>query len=549
MIKRSYVLKIVVGALIASIPLSGCRGVEKNHSEMSQNDVLENEVIDDTDVSKSSDADNVSGENVDFEVKYDNIKVANPNYEASVHDPSIIKANDEYYIFGSHLAAAKSQDLKHFEMIADGYSPRNPVWTDLATENLESGEFEYAGNKKSLIPTDDGKIHIWAPHVIYNKENQLYYMYYCTSSTWNASNLCYGTSKNVDGPYEWKGTLLYSGFYKDTIEATDVLEYVDMEYAQKHYFKNGGYNTDDCPNAIDPTAFYDADGRMWMVYGSWSGGMFILELDEKTGEVIHPKADETKRIDPYFGKQILGGGHHSIEGPYIIYDEDSDYYYLFVSYGGLNRDGGYQMRVFRSKTPDGDYVDMNGQWPDSKLDHSFFGLKLSGNYYLPSLKEAYMATGHNSAFVDDDGKMYVCYHSRFEHQGERHSPRVKQFFVNKDGWPCVLPYTTCGETISDEGYDLADVSGEYFAVNQGTDISKTIAQPFKLILQEDGTVLGEGVSGTWSNDEKSYYMDITLNDKKYSGVFCVQNDEAGSKVMTFSAVGSNESLWGVKYFE
>ena len=93
---------------------------------------------------------------------------------------------------------------------------------------------------------------------------------------------------------------------------------------------------------------------MWMVYGSWSGGIFLLEIDEKTGLVIHPKEDEKNGVDPYFGKRLLGGGHKSIEGPYILYDEESGYYYLFVSYGSLTREGGYQMRVFRSKTVDGE---------------------------------------------------------------------------------------------------------------------------------------------------------------------------------------------------
>ena len=53
----------------------------------------------------------------------------------------------------------------------------------------------------------------------------------------------------------------------------------------------------------------------------------------------------------------------SIEGPYIQYDSDSGYYYLYVSYGGLERTGGYQIRVFRSEAPDGPYVDMNGAAP------------------------------------------------------------------------------------------------------------------------------------------------------------------------------------------
>ena len=42
-------------------------------------------------------------------------------------------------------------------------------------------------------------------------------------------------------------------------------------------------------------------------------------------------------------------------------------------------------------------------------------------------------------------------------------------------------------------------------------------------------------------------MNITIDGKKYSGVFCQMKDEAGSDVMTFSAVGENKSVWGVKY--
>lgn len=31
--------------------------------------------------------------------------------EASVHDPSVIQADGMYYVFGSHLASAKTSDL------------------------------------------------------------------------------------------------------------------------------------------------------------------------------------------------------------------------------------------------------------------------------------------------------------------------------------------------------------------------------------------------------------------------------------------------------
>ncbi|MBQ2407748.1 MAG: family 43 glycosylhydrolase [Lachnospiraceae bacterium] len=40
--------------------------------------------------------------------------------------------------------------------------------------------------------------------------------------------------------------------------------------------------------------------------------------------------------------------------------EKDGYYYLFVSYGGLVADGGYQIRIFRSESITGPYVDQAG---------------------------------------------------------------------------------------------------------------------------------------------------------------------------------------------
>lgn len=481
-----------------------------------------------------------------LEVKYDGIATGTVNARVAVHDPSIIKADGKYYIFGSHMVGATTDNLRTWTRLGNGYTQTNTIYGNLFEEGLDV--FNYAGNGNSLIKTDDGGTHVWAPDPIYNKDTGLYYLYYCTTSTWNASNLCYGVSESVEGPYEWKGALIYSGFTEDTIGATDVYDYVSEEYAAENYLTLGGtYEFEKWPNAIDPSVFYDENDRLWMVYGSWSGGMFLLELDKMTGEVIHPEADPENNVDPYFGKKLMGGGHKSIEGPYILYDEVSGYYYLFVSYGGLTREGGYQIRVFRSETVDGEYVDMNGKRPDNNGNHSYYGLKLSGNYYLPSLKRAYMATGHNSAFVDDDGKKYIVYHTRFDDGTEGHSPRVKQFFVNEEGWPCMAPYATNGETISVTGYAKEQVVGEYYLINQGMEINAKIAEPVKVVLEEDGTLWGNDIEGTWEITEGTYYMHFTYGEKDYSGVFCEMLDEAGTKVMTFTAVGKNESVWAVKY--
>lgn len=467
---------------------------------------------------------------------------------SSVHDPSILQVGENYYIYGSHMASARSTDLTSWYRMSDGYNANNPIFGQIYSVYDEA--FAWAGAPSSFNPTDDaatGGEHVWAPDVIYNKTTGLYYMYYCTTSTWNTSNLCYGVSESPEGPFEWKGALIYSGFNKDTLDKTNVLDVVDEYTAKAKYLSGGGnYNYRIWPNAIDPTVFYDEDDRMWMVYGSWSGGIYLIELDPATGECIHPEEDEANNVDPYFGKLLLGGGHNSIEGPYILYA--GGYYYLFVSYGALNREGGYQIRVFRSETVDGNYVDMNDMTPYGG-GHAYYGLKMSGNYSLPSLHFSYMATGHNSAFQDaNTGKLYVVYHTRFDNGSEGHSPRVHQFFLNAEGWPCMLPYQTQGETISETGYETSEIVGRYFVINQGTKIDAEIATPTIFYLQSDGSVVGEKVSGSWTKTDGTYYMTITIDGETFSGVFCKMIDEGKTEVMTFSAVGQNESVWGVKYY-
>ncbi|MCR5167608.1 MAG: glycoside hydrolase family 43 protein [Oscillospiraceae bacterium] len=546
---RKIFLAATAALLFPAMLFTGCGSASVNNERdaASSSKITDSSTGTETDIITEKEIDRSA---YDFSTGFDGALSKTLSSGAAVHDPSILKCGDKYYIFGSHMAAAASDDLISWKPIANGYSKGNPVFGQIYSVYDEA--FAYAGSPRSLIPTDDadrGGEHVWAPDVIYNKAMGKYVMYYCTTSTWNASNLCYGISDSPEGPFEWQGALIYSGFDKDTIYSTDVLDHVDEDHAVTNYLKGPKYRYEDWPNAIDPNAFYDKDGRMWLVYGSWSGGIFLLEIDESTGKVIHPEADPENKVDAYYGKRLAGGGHMSMEAPYILWDETSGYYYLFVSYGGLNREGGYQIRVFRSTAPDGEYLDMNGKKPDKGLNHAYYGLKLSGNYMLPSLTKAYMATGHNSAFIDSDGKKYIVYHTRFDNGSEGHSPRVHQFIVNADGWPCMLPYQTQGETVSESGYPKEELAGRYYMIDQGTAINAEIAQPEIIYLNEDGTAVTEKSSGTWEVSDATYHMTIDLEDRTYTGVFCAMNDEAGTPVMTFSAVGFNESVWGVKYIE
>jgi len=63
----------------------------------------------------------------------------------SVHDPSIIEDNGHYYVFGSHLAAAQSDDLINWTPLsADYQNPTNNIIYGNLRENL-AGSFKWAG--------------------------------------------------------------------------------------------------------------------------------------------------------------------------------------------------------------------------------------------------------------------------------------------------------------------------------------------------------------------------------------------------------------------
>ena len=461
--------------------------------------------------------------------------------KASVHDPSVIKGEDgKYYIFGSHMAAAWTSDLREFTSFAAGVSELNPLFANLFTDYAA---FSYVGKN------EEGGYSVWAPDVIYNKAMKKYVMYFCTTSSYIKSNLCYATADQIQGPYTYQGTFLYSGFNADTIKETNVFDYVSEEKVSR-YFSNGGYNNQKWPNALDPSVFYDQEGRMWMVYGSWSGGMYILEIEEETGLPIHPETDAEQDLDAYFGQWLIGGAHKSVEAPYILYDEQSKYYYLFVSYGGLQAKGGYQIRLYRSKAPNGPYEDAAGK-DYSVYSHTNHGVKLMGNYNFPSLANAYMAPGHNSAMIDEDGKWFLVYHTRFANRGEAHEPRVHQMVMTEKGWPVALPFAYAGEESVQDAFREEEILGNYFIVNHMLDMSSTIHEPVLLHLEKDGIILdefGNPYEGSYSISKKGPYLSITLGKYQFDAVITPMEDELGNPVLTFSGVSENNmTLWGVKY--
>ena len=505
----------------------------------------------------------------------------------SVHDPSIVKDEEtgRYYIFGSHRAWAYSDDLMSWTTFSNNLSTQFrsileecTAWSELGTT---SGTYDVAGN-------------MWAPDVIWNESMGKYCMYLSVNGDNWCTSIALLTSDSLDGDWEYQGIVVYSGMNNATTEAdasqTDIYDVLG-EDADLSAYAATSYS---CINAIDPCVTYDENGDLYMVYGSWSAGIYMLKLDNETGFRDSSVTYTTERdvSDAYFGTKIAGGYYCSGEAPYIIYADG--YYYLFLSYAALEAVGGYQIRVYRSETIDGEYVDQNGVSAirDSyvEMKNTNYGVKLFGSYEMSGIDTVQVAQGHNSALVDDDGTIYLVYHTRFQSESgtnETHEVRVHQLFVNEDGWLVAAPYEYSGETLSEDGYSVDDVVGtydyiyheptSYYSVSStyqlgivgdadstsssGTATADTVVanrvatvsvkvslahegSP-KVTLNADGTITGD-YNGTWEFSDGANVV-MVIDDVEYKGVFLEQQDETDDRTMrmTFTILGDNVTVWGV----
>ncbi|WP_136518205.1 LamG-like jellyroll fold domain-containing protein [Cellulomonas telluris] len=454
--------------------------------------------------------------------------------DATVHDPSVVVADDEIWVFGSHLQVARTDDLMHWDQVAAGVTPDNPIFEDVTTELAET---------LAWAQTDT----LWAADVIQLADGR-YYMYYnaCRGDS-PRSAMGVAVADDVDGPYEDLGIILRSGHEEHEQPSDDGTPYD----ARIH------------PNVVDPDTFYDAEGDLWMVYGSYSGGIFILEMDEETGLPVPGQG---------YGKHLTGGNHSRIEAPNIMFDEGTGYYYLFLSFGGLDASGGYNMRVARSQNPDGPYVDAEGNpMSEVRSDPSLplfddasiepYGVKVMGNHLFQrevgdpgtGPGTGYVSPGHNSTYTDPEtGEHFLVFHSRFPGQGETHNVRVHEMRMNAQGWPVVAPHRYAGDAPAQpfagqggpDRFRVADVVGHYALVDHGKAISADVTRAVDVRLEANGRVTGDR-EGRWRLDGRDR-LRLEVDGATYEGTLLRQwQPDRQEWVVTFTVQSlAGVSLWG-----
>lgn len=458
-----------------------------------------------------------------------------------VHDPSIVKVDDTYYIFGSHLAAAKSTDLMTWTEVSSLSANNNvddsPLFDTYSSEISEGIEWtdNFAGN--------------WAANVIKAPNNKFWFYYnHCGQDNpdtadvvdevcWNRSYLGLAEADNIEGPYVDKGIFLRSG-YRDGELATYPIEGVDE------------YNPAIHPNVIDPTAYYDKDGNLWMVYGSYSGGIFVLAMDEETGM---PEAGQG------YGTKVAGGDFNAMEGPFVLYSPENEYYYLFWSNGGFDDAGGYNIRMARSTTPNGPFLDAEGNDVVNARVNNNMGVKLVGGFNFDSpLGEmasewGYRSPGHNSAIYDEAlGKYILVTHTRFpadqQPHENAHAVRVHEMWMNEDGWLVASPHRYA--PVNGDNYvDPLDIEGDYRLILHSNDTNTEEHQSVYISLAQSGgifqgTVSGD-YSGTYQINEDNSYITLNLDGTNYDGVIKWQwnNGDERLEPVISAMTATGEMAW------
>lgn len=496
----------------------------------------------------------------------------------SVHDPSIVwePVSQTYYIFGSHRASAKTTDMMNWTAFT---APWATATSTDATNSAALAEAVKWSKRGSTSYSVDGNM--WAPDVIWNKAMNKWSMYLSVNGDNWYSSIVLLTSDNIEGPYLYQGSVVMSGFHTGTsYKDTDLEKAIGTQASLPSRYAVGNKWGNRYPNCIDPCVFYDENGKLWMSYGSWSGGIWMLELDENTGlrdyTIDYPLtgSGDGITIDPYFGKKIAGGFYVSGEASYIEYI--GGYYYLFVTYGGLAaggvptdyNNGGYQMRVFRSENPDGPFIDSRNNSAvfssyllnfgpkenDNNRGENIFGAYTSwGNQAKGNLGER--SQGHNSIIAAEDGRTYLVYHTRFQNWGESHQVRVHQVFQSKNGWLVVAPFEYTGEEV--KSADIATtqqiatdrIPGKYKLLIHEYKLDhtkKAAAEPVDIELTTDGNITGK-YTGTWKVEAGTSYVTLKIGSTYYHGVMVEQTLEPSTtKAPAFTAVAATTgtTAWG-----
>jgi arabinan endo-1,5-alpha-L-arabinosidase len=296
-----------------------------------------------------------------------------------VHDPSIIKEGDTYYLFSTgtmsidHIPIRCSKDLRKWVHCGDVFSAK-PEWALREVSGLKN---------------------LWAPDISYF--NGKYHLYYAVSTFGsNHSAIGLATNRTLDRAspqYGWQdeGKIIHSRHSDDW-------------------------------NAIDPNIILDHDGQPWLAFGSGWDGIKLRRIDVRTGRF----STDDKQLYS-LAARLPGPEGRPVEGPFII--RRGAFYYLFVSFDRCCKGAKstYKIMVGRS-------LNVTGPYTDREHTRMLYG----GGTLLVASAGRWRGPGGN-AVLQEEGGDKIIYHAYDAEEAGVPYLRIGSLVWDADGWPLAAP--------------------------------------------------------------------------------------------------------------
>ncbi|WP_176559483.1 family 43 glycosylhydrolase [Rubellimicrobium roseum] len=177
----------------------------------------------------------------------------------------------------------------------------------------------------------------------------------------------------------------------------------------------------------DPEVIATPDGRHFLYYGSYHGGIEVREL------AVAP--DGVLNADPATARPVAIPNRY--EGAEVIHHDDA--YWLFVSASNCcnGPQTGYSVFVGRATSPTGPFLDRDGA--------SLLDARVGGTPVLTQNGNGWVGPGHNTVLQDRAGQWWTLYHAIEEADpyfagevGFTRRPVLLDRLDWVEGWPVVI---------------------------------------------------------------------------------------------------------------
>lgn len=470
---------------------------------------------------------------------------------ANVHDPTVEKDGNFYYMYQTdasygnvhmrrgHYPVRRSMDLVNWTFIGFAMPNTPPSWVKDSLNAMRA--------RDGLAPINDPRYGYWAPVV--RKVGNKFRLYYSMIVDNFIQTGLPNTAANFDN--SWTERAFIGMMETESLESN---VWVDKGYVI-HSVSDRGTNwyrssyTSDWSgyfkwNAIDPTYIETPQGEHWLIYGSWHSGIPAVKIDPETGKPyqLNTLADYGVRIARRQNND--NNRWQALEGPEIIYNPKTNFYYLFLAYDELSV--AYNTRVARSRNILGPYYGING----ANITQGADCFPIITHPYRFNNHSGWVGFAHCAVFQDPDSEQwYYTSQARLPAGtgGNAYANAIMMGHVRKivwtdTGWPVVLPqrYANVPQTIiTDE--DLMGtwehITLSYSYQNQRTSVPLTLHPNY---------VATGALTGTWSWNANT--KTLTIGNVRLK----VEREldwEANPRVPTIVYAGLNtsgHSLWGKK---